>query len=255
MMLFRQALQEHRFLAIGYFLLLLLNALAGTFFWPELRDNFPEAIKFIPIEPLQDFVRAFERYGYWAYFSVQHYFKGAGMFGIAAAGMIGSGIVAREVDRRTAEFLLSRPVSRARILFTRWLAGAVLLLVPYLAVAVISWAVAPRVDEHLRLGLVLEGSIYTYLFVLMAFTGTMALSTRFSHQLKAGLLVLGLLMMQLAIYMIDKLWDYSLYNLIDLDITLPMDGGPFPWLEAGWLSAFTMLFYGLALWGFRSRDF
>jgi ABC-type transport system involved in multi-copper enzyme maturation permease subunit len=255
MMLFRQYLEEHRFLAVGYFFLLLINILAGTYYWPELRDNFPEVIKLIPLEPLQEFVRAFETNGYWAYFSVQQFFKGAGMFGIAAGGLIGSGLVAREVDRRTAELLLSRPVSRARILFTRWLAGAFLLFIPYIGVALIGWAVAPQVDENLEFLLVLRGSCYTFLFILCAYTATVALSTRFSNQLKAGILVLGLLLMQLAIYMIDKLWDYSLYNLIDLDVVLPMDGGPFPWLEAGWLSAFTLLFYGLALWGFRSRDF
>lgn len=255
MMLFRQYIEEHRFLAIGYFFLLLLNMLAGTYYWPDLRDNFPEVIKFIPLEPLQDFVRAFEQSGYWAYFSVQHFFKGAGMFGIAAGGLIGSGLVAREVDRRTAELLLSRPISRVRILWTRWLAGAVLLFLPFMAVAIIGWAIAPQVDEQLDLMLVVRATCYTFLFILCAYTATVALSTRFSNQLKAGILVLGLLLMQLAIYMIDKLWDYSLYNLIDLDITLPMESGLFPWLEAGWLCAFIMLFYGLALWGFRSRDF
>ena len=254
-MLFRQYLGEPRFLAIGYFLLLFVNMFAGTYYWPDLRDNFPEVIKLIPLKPLQDFVAAFETNGYWAYFSVQHFFKGAGMFGIAAGGLMGSGLVAREVDRRTAELLLSRPVSRARILFQRWLAGAVMLLVPYLAVALYGWWAAPQVDEDLSFLLVVRGTLYTLLFILCAYTATVALSARFSHQLKAGILVLGLLLLQLAIYMIDRLWDWSLYNLIDLDITLPMDGGPFPWLEAGWLAAFTLLFYGLALWGFRRRDF
>ena len=83
----------------------------------------------------------------------------------------------------------------------------------------------------------------------------MALSTRCSHQLKAGLWVLGFMLMQLALYMIDHLWDYSLYNLIDLDVVMPIASGIFPWYSCGWLVASILLFYGLALWGFRSRDF
>lgn len=255
MMLVRQFAQEQRFLVLGYTGLLLINMLAGTYYWPEMRDNFPEIIKLIPFEPIQQFARAFDENGFWAYFCVQHFFKGAGMFGLAAAGLMGSGLVAREVDRRTAELLLSRPISRARILFARWSTGAVLLFVPFVAVALLNVAIAPDVDEKLPLGSLVKASAYTYLFILTCFTATVALSTRFSHQLKAGLLVLGFMLMQLAIYMIDRLWDFSLYNLIDLDLTLPIDDGIFPWYQAGWMIALITLFYGLALWGFRSRDF
>lgn len=247
--------REQRFLMVGYTMLLALNMLAGALFWPEMRDNFPEMIKFIPFEPLQDFVRAFEKHGYWAYFCVQHFFKGAGMFGIAAAGLMGTGIVAREVDRRTAELLLSRPVSRAHILFARWATGALMLFVPFIVVAFASVPLAARVDETINLWHLLQGTLYSFLFVLLAFTATTALSTHFSHHLKAGMLVLGFLLMNLAIYMIQDLWDYSLYNLIDLDLVMPIADGFVPWYEAAWMATLTLLFYGLALWGFRRRDF
>jgi len=247
--------REQRFLMVGYTLLLALNMLGGALYWPEMRDNFPEMIKFIPFEPLQDFVRAFEKHGFWAYFCVQHFYKGAGMFGIAAAGLMGTGIVAREVDRRTAELLLSRPVSRARILFVRWATGAVMLFVPFLAVAFLSVPLASSVDETLDLWDLMRGALYSYLFILMAFTATTALSTRFSHHPKAGMMVLGFMLMHLAIYMIQDLWDYSLYNLIDLDLVMPIADDAMPWYETSWMASLTLLFYGLALWSFRRRDF
>ena len=247
--------REQRFLVLGYFGLLLINLVAGTLYWPEMRDNFPEIIKLIPIEPLQQFVRAFDEQGFWAYFSVQHFFKGAGMFGLAAGGLMGSGIIAGEVDHRTMELLLSRPISRARILFTRWATGAMLLFIPFFAAALIGMALAPRVDEALAFMPLLQGTLYTFLFTLCCFTAATALSSRFSHSLKGGLLVLGFMLLQLAVYMIDKLWDYSLYNFIDLDITLPIEQGVFPWYETGWLGGMIVLFYGLAYLGFRKRDF
>ena len=247
--------REQRFLMIGYTALLMMNMFAGVLYWPEMRDNFPEMIKFIPFEPLQDFVRAFEKHGFWAYFCVQHFFKGAGMFGIAAGGLMGTGIVAREVDRRTAELLLSRPVSRARILFVRWATGAAMLFVPYFAVALATIPLAASVDEKLNPWFLLQGTLYSYLFILAAFTATVALSTRFSHYLKAGMLVLGFLLMNLAVYMIQDLWDYSLYNIIDLDLVMPIAEGYFPWYQACWMATITLLLYGLGLWSFRRRDF
>ncbi|MDA0667269.1 MAG: hypothetical protein O3A95_03660 [Planctomycetota bacterium] len=63
------------------------------------------------------------------------------------------------------------------------------------------------------------------------------------------------MLLQLAVYMIDKLWDYSLYNLIDLDVTLPIEQGISPWYETTWLAGLIVLFYGLAYMGFRKRDF
>ena len=255
MILFRHYFREHRFLMIGYTALLALNMVAGVFYWPEMRDNFPELIKFVPFEPVQDFVRAFEAHGFWSYFCVQHFYKGAGMFGVAAAGLVGTGLVAREVDRRTMELLLSRPVSRERILFERWLCGAIVLLLPFLLTALLTIPFAARVEEEVEMLPTLLGATYSFLFVLMTFTITVALSTRFSHYLKAGMLVLGFMLMSLAIYMIQDLWDYSLYNLIDLDVVMPIADGIFPWLEAGWMVAVTLLAYGLALWGFKRRDF
>jgi len=255
MMLALHYAREQRFLVMGYFGLLLINLIAGTLYWPEMRDNFPEIIKLIPIEPLQQFVRAFDEQGFWAYFSVQHFFKGAGMFGLAAGGLMGSGIIAGEVDHRTMELLLSRPISRARILFTRWSTGAVLLFIPFFAAALIGKSLASRVDESLAFTPLLQGTLYTFLFTLCCFTAATALSSRFSHSLKGGLLVLGFMLLQLAVYMIDKLWDYSLYNLIDLDVTLPIEQGIFPWLETAWLGGMIAWFYGLAYLGFRKRDF
>lgn len=255
MMLVRHFVREQRFLVLGYTGLLLINLFAGVFYWPEMRDNFPEILKLIPIEPMQEFVRAFEEHGFWAYFCVQHFFKGAGMFGLAAAGLMGSGLIAREVDRRTMELLLSRPISRARILFLRWATGAVLLYLPYLATALLGMYLATQVDESMDFLVLLQGTSYSFLFTLCCFTAATALSTRFNHQLKGGLLVLGFMLMQLAIYMIDKLWDWSLYNVIDLDMTMPIEDGIFPWYATGWMVALTALLYGLALWSFRRRDF
>jgi len=254
-MIFRHWLRENLLLAAGYSILLALNALASILYWPELRDNIPAVIKMIPLEPLQDFFRAMDKYGYWAYLCFQLFWKAAGVFGIAAAGLMGTGIVAREVDNRTAELLLSRPISRASLFFQRWLAGAVLLVLPMFLVSYASILLTPHVQEVIKPATIFAATAYVSLFVLAAYTLTALLSTRFSHQMKAGIVVMGFMLLQFALYMIKQLWDFSLYNLIDLDPLIPITDGLFPWTNCLLMSGATMVFYGLAWWNFERRDF
>lgn len=254
-MIFRLWLRENALLAAGYALLLGLNVLASVLYWPELRDNVPAVVKMIPLEPLQDFFRAMDQYGFWAYVCFQLFWKAAGVFGIAAAGLMGTGIVARDADNRTAELLLSRPISRATIFFQRWLAGALLLIVPLFLSSLAVVALAPRVDETADVRMILAATAYVSLFVLAVYTLTTALSARFSHQMKAGIVVMGFMLLQFALYMIKQLWDYSLYNLIDLDPLIPFVDGVFPWSNCLLMAGATIVFYAAAWWSFERRDF
>lgn len=254
-MIFRHWLREQALLATGYTVLLTVNVVFAVRYWPDLRENFPEFIKLIPLEPLQQFVRAWDEYGFWAYFAVQEFWKGAGVFGVAAAGLMGTGIVAREADNRTAELLLSRPVSRARVFAARWAAGALLLVAPLFATAAVGVAMAPSVDEQLAWLPSMQASAYTSLFVLCVYTLTAALSARFSHQLKAGILVLGFMLLQFAFYLIKVLWDWSLYNLIDLDPLLPFNDGVIAWRNALAMAGACLVFYAAAWLQFERRDF
>jgi len=254
-MIFRHWLREQAYLAIGYAVLLVINVGFAVTYWPDLRDNFPDLIKFIPLEPLQQFVRAWDEYGFWAYFSVQQFWKGAGVFAVAAAGLMGTGLVARDVDNRTAELLLSRPISRGRVLFARWSAGALLLIVPLFATTALGVVLAPRVNEAVGWLPALQATAYASLFVLCVYTLTAALSARFSHQMKAAIVVLGFMLLQFAFYLIKVLWDWSLYNLIDLDPLMPIADGTFPWRNAMAMAGACLVFYGAAWLQFEKRDF
>lgn len=254
-MIFRHWLREQALLAAGYAVLLAINIVFAARYWPDLRDNFPELIKFIPLEPLQQFVRAWDDYGFWAYFCVQQFWKGAGVFGIAAAGLMGTGIVAREADNRTAELLLSRPVSRGRIFLARWSAGALLLVLPFFITTAIGVWMAPSVDEAVAWRPALFAAGYTSLFVLCVYSLTAALSAGFSHQLKAAILVLGFMLLQFAFYLIKVLWDWSLYNLIDLDPLLPFADGVVAWRNAAAMAGACLLFFGVGWLRFERRDF
>ena len=116
-------------------------------------------------------------------------------------------------------------------------------------------ALAPRYGEAVPWSHALQGTAYVSLFVLCVYTVTAALSARFSHQLKAGLLVLGFMLLQFAFYLIKVLWDWSLYNLIDLDPVLPIANGEFPVRNALAMAGAGLVSYGLAWLQFEKRDF
>lgn len=254
-MIFRHWLRENALLALGYSLLLIVNMVAAVRYWPDLRDNVPAALKLIPLAPLQQFFQAMEDYGYWAYVCFQQFWKAAGVFGVAAAGLMGTGIVARDADNRTAELLLSRPISRARIYFQRWLAGALLLVVPLFATTLIAVRMAPGVGEALDLGVALRATAYVSLFVLAVYSLTCAVSAHGAHQLRAAVIVMGFMLLQFALYMIKGVWDWSLYNLIDLDPLIPLADGVFPARNAVLLAGATAAFYGWGWLTFERRDF
>ena len=119
MTLLRQWLRDGWWILLGYVVILEAALVAAILYWPKFRDNMPAIAKLVPFESLQRLMDSVEIAGYWPYLAVQQWFKGCSLFGLAAAAFLTSGVVARDADQKTAEFLLSRPVSRSRILLTR----------------------------------------------------------------------------------------------------------------------------------------
>ena len=257
-MLFRQMLREHLFLVLGYQLLLLVNIAAAIAYWPELRENIeaiPAVMKLIPSETLRDMVFMLEEQGYWAYFGIQQLFKGGGVAAMLAAAILGSLLIAREADNRTAEFLFSRPVSRTRLFLVRWLSGLLFVELPFVITTVAAWACSGLVDESLPFGMVMLAQLHLSLFVAAVFTVAATLSTFAEHQLKPALIVIGLMLLQLAIYMVKDLWNWSVYKTVDLDRLLPIEVGIYPWASAISFGVVILACLGVALWQIRRRDF
>lgn len=257
-MLFRQMLREHLFLVIGYQLLLLFNMGAAIAYWPELRENIdalPAVLKLIPSETIRNMVLMLEEQGYWAYFGIQVLFKGGGLAAMVAAALLGSLLIAREVDTRTAEFLFSRPISRTRLFLVRWGSGLLFIELPFLLTTVAAWAIGPMVDESLPLGMVLIAQLHLGLFAAAIFSLASMLSVFAEHQLKPALIVIGFMFLNLAIYMVKGLWDFSLYKTIDLDRILPIEAGIYPWASTLSFIAMTLACLGVALHRINRRDF
>ncbi|KAA3608696.1 MAG: hypothetical protein DWQ01_11365 [Planctomycetota bacterium] len=255
-MLIRQMLRENLYIAVGYYLLMQGALIAAVLYWPDFRDNLPAIAKMVPFDAMRKLITAMEDVGYWPYFCVQQFFKGNSLFGLTAAALMGSGLIAREVDNGTAEFLLSRPISRTRILMTRWAVGVALLTIPVFLSSWGGWLMGPWIDEpNIPLRGVMLGSAYMSLFLTMLFSATVWLSTLFDHQLRAGVLLVGLMLLQFALYLVKIVGDYTLFALVDLEELMPLIQGKFPWEPALAFVVTSLVFLGLALRQFHRRDF
>ncbi len=255
MNLVRQYLRDTFWVSVGYFVLMTGALAAAVLYWPEFRDNMPAIYKLIPFDALKDLIEGIDRFGYWAYFGIQQFFKGCSLFGLAAAALFGSGLVAREADQKTAEFLLSRPVTRRRVLLTRFATAAALLVFPVFLSSLAGMAMSGLVGEQLELAPVLLGCCYLSLFLLMQLAFCVWLSAGCEHQLRAGILLIGLMLLQFALYLVKGLGDYTLYALVDVNRLAGLRSGELPWIEGAAFLGGTLLFLGLALRRFERRDF
>lgn len=158
-------------------------------------------------------------------------------------------LIVREYGQRTQLFLESLPLSRARILATKWMLGAGVLLLLLLLHVLVLWRQA-RLHEDVTarfLGLVLlrTGSVVLLGWTFFALAGLVG---RYRNPLYLGLLV--------ALFAADQLTDFDLLHsppmrLLGEDFAFERQHAPWAALRACWAAtvAFTGLGFGLALYG------
>ena len=220
-------------LTLGCFLILEAAMVAAIFYWPKFRDNTPALAKLIPFQSLQDLLTAVQQSGYWPYFAIQQWFKGCSLFGLAAIAFMGSGIIAREADQRTAEFLFSRPVSRRTVLRVRTAVLAFAILVPVYLSSISAIWFSRAVDEWLPWKATLLASSYIACFLLMLIAATVLISVLSTHQLRAGVIVVGIVLLSFAQYLIQGIDQWSLFATIDVWTFMKIGAGEFPYFQAG----------------------
>lgn len=255
MSLLRQWLRDTWWVALGYLVILELAMVAAILYWPKFRDNMPAIAKLVPFDSLQRLMESVEVAGYWPYFAVQQWFKGSSLFGLAVAAFLASGIVARDADQKTSEFLLSRPISRTRVLLTRWSITVALVTLPVYLTSISAIWISPAVDERLGWGDILLSSTYMSLFLVMLVTFTTMISAMSSHQMRAGIILIGLILLNFAFYLIQEIDGISLFKTIDVFVFMEIRSGTLPWITSGAFLGATIIMLLVALRIYARRDF
>jgi ABC-type transport system involved in multi-copper enzyme maturation permease subunit len=255
-MIARKALRDSAWKAVVTALLLLAHLLIVSLYFPDFEENVEGIKRAIPVDFLKKWVDAAASRGFESYVAIQHFAKAINTFGTFAAVFFGCGAVAGEVERGTIEFLVSRPFSRRRILFTKYWIGAVALLVPI-------WVVTPAVFplgqylEHKVTPLpVLLQLVHSSCFLMVLYSLTFFLSACATDSFWVAFLVLGFSLIEFALLVVKGASHFSIYKLADWNYTLELLGRQrLPWgVDAGLLAASGVLYF-LAQRKFERRDF
>ena len=231
-MIARKTWIEARWMTVVYLLLLELMLAAAVFYWPYLVEQLqrnPSMENLIPADFARRWFKAMknpdESLAYPAYIAIQQYFKGCNIVGIACAVLLGTGTFAGERENGTLEFLLSRPISRGRVLAGKVLVMAACVIVPIflssLSAIPLSWCI----DRDLPLGPTLLAAAHASLFVLAFLLLTVAVSTMMHTQVHVAFAVGGFVVVEVGLYFVQVLRQASVFRLADFEVFGPIMAG------------------------------
>lgn len=195
MVLLRKELREGRWKSGVGGLLLIATALAV----PLLYDMIVEMVTGMPEEQLAYFVPDLslveDRSLYlWSQWNGKNLYQ----IGAALAVVLGMGAVAGEVSRKTVSFLLTRPVSRSAVFFSKALAGIILIILPVLVSTLVLIVASARVFQGVSYGRLLGATVITALGLVVIYSFSLLISTVVHDSIRAGV-ISGLLLILWAV--------------------------------------------------------
>ena len=203
--------------SFGFFFVLEVMLAAAILWWPSFAKNVGAILDLAkPLPALRQLTDTVSQEGVLGYVVGQHFFKGCNTLGATAAVLFSMGAVAGEAHRGTLEIWLARPVSRFRLLTERYVLGWLATVVPVFATtATVPWLLG-YVDETLPWNDLLLCSLHQSLFLGTLYTVTFLLSALSSQPIRLAFLMLFLSILQFALYMVEEITHYSLFQLVDV---------------------------------------
>lgn len=244
---------EARVVTFLYTLLLEINILLAIWLWSDFK---PEAAAFgrmiRPLRPMFDAIaNPNEEVAYNAYMALQMFFKGTSIIGLAFAVLLGTGMIARERENQTFEFLLGRPVSRSRMLASKFLVITAAMVLPIiltsLSAAPLSRLIDANLDWHKLLACSLHASAFAWLFL----AGTAVASVLCRNQVHVAAAIGAFIVLQVVLFFIQTIRAISVFRLADWDVygQLMMGQGTF-WPvfidRTVWVLLATLVLYAVA---------
>ena len=251
-----KAIRDVAWKSLAAALLLGAHLVIAIAYFHEFEQNIEAFRQVVPFEPIRKVIDAAAKRGFDGYLSLQHFFKATNTFGTFAAVFFGMGAVAGEVERRTIELLLSRPVSRTRILTVKYVAGALGLLIPLFVVTAAAIPLASTIEEPVAVGPLFLQAVHSAAFLAALYSLTFALSTAMSDSARVAYLVLGVSVIEFSLLVVREASHASFYKLVDISVLLDIVlTGRLPWPTDLGLVAASGAFFAIAVWRFRTRDF
>jgi ABC-type transport system involved in multi-copper enzyme maturation permease subunit len=260
--IWRKTVRELWVIALAYLVILEALAIPVLLLWPDIYADLQRSTLFKNIGI--DFIKRIgdavsgrdEDLAYINWCATMLLFRSCNLVATAAAVLIGVGLFARERENSTLEFLLARPVSRGAILWQKVWPSLLVVTVPIFVVnaSAIPWSWSIELDLpkwELFLG-TLHAAIFAATMLLMTTWTSIVLRV----QAHVAAVVGAFVVLQLGVYMTQRIRSYSLFRLVDFDWYGPILCGNTPaWKmfdpvrgpgNTTYLLAACALFYGLS---------
>jgi hypothetical protein len=215
--------REVRVMALVYLLILELLAVPVILLWPDIYADLQRStlLRNMGVDWLKRIGEGVSdrdgdiAYTNWA--AVMLFFRSTNLVGIAAAVLLGTGLFAREREASTFEFLLARPVSRASVLWQKVWPCALCVTVPIYLVSASAVFWSRCIDYDLPWWELFLASTHAAVFVLCFLVFTTWVSIQSRVQAHVAFWVGGLTILQIGIYLTQRLRQWSLFRLADFE--------------------------------------
>jgi ABC-type transport system involved in multi-copper enzyme maturation permease subunit len=165
--------------------------------------------------------------------------------------------VVREVEIGTIGLLLSRPVSRARILWSFALVHLAELAVPLVLVsAAIPWLAGRMLGEEVALAPMLAAAAHATAFVSAVYAIALLFSVLLAEQVRVAAAAGGVCVVSFLLYFVEATRPFTLYALSSIPTyALLAQGQPYPWPRTAACLAIAAACLAAATLAFRRKDY
>lgn len=226
--------REVRVMALAYLVILELLCIPVLLLWPDIYADLQRStlMKNLGIDWLKRIGEGVsnrdEDIAYLNWCAVMLFFRSTNLVATAAAVLFGTGLFARERENQTFEFLLSRPVSRRSILWQKTWPVALCLTLPIFLVnaSAIFWSRCIGLD--LPPWELFLASLHAAVFALFFLCATACLSVLLRTQAHVAAGIGAFAILQIGIYLTQRIRPYSLFHLADFEWYGPILSGNTP---------------------------
>jgi ABC-type transport system involved in multi-copper enzyme maturation permease subunit len=258
-MMVRRILRDDVWKTIAYTTVLALNLVATVLAYPTFKSNITAIVNLIP--NFATFLKAVltgaggDKFA--VFVALNHFFKGANVIGPAAAIIYALGTIVREVEIGTIGLLLSRPISRTRILLSFAAVHVLELTLPLFLVALVTPTLCESlIDETVPLAPLLWASLHASMFIAMVYALALLLAVVLVEQLRLAAIAGGLCIVSFMLYFVNQTLPWSIYVLSSVPMYVDIASGKaMPWGAFAICAAATAAFLTTAIVLFRRKDY
>ncbi len=226
--------REIRMIGLAYILILEMLAIPVLMLWPDIYADLQRSTLFRSLGV--DWIKRLgsgisqrnEEVAYLNWCAVMLFFRSTNLVGTAASVLIGTGLFAREREANTLEFLLARPISRSSLLWQKFWPCAVVVTAPIFIVNATAIPWSWQLELDLPKWELFLASLHAAIFALAFLTLTMYVSIIVRVQAHVAAIVGAFAVLQIGMYLTQRIRPYSLFRMVDFDWYAPIMTGNTP---------------------------